>query len=161
MVRYCTFYKAAFWLLLSSFPLLAAADHLLVVVNPGNPISTLTKSQVSALFLKRKNEYEQGFSATPYDQKNLHLQSRFYRLLTGKPLQEIHAYWDHMSLASGRVSPRRLTSHKEVIQTVARDPQAISYIDPALILNPKELEMIKVVLFLKNTAQAQPKPPQP
>ncbi|HUQ88835.1 MAG TPA: TonB family protein [Vicinamibacterales bacterium] len=109
----------------------AAQDGYRIVVNPSNPVSSLSKGQVSKLFLE-KTTWDDGAAAAPVD------------LLPASPVREgfskdvlglsVPAAVDRM-LAATRVAggnpPPAVASDREVLAYVRLKPGAIGYVSLA------------------------------
>ena len=109
----------------------AAQDGYRIVVNPANPVSSLSKTQVSKLFLE-KTTWDDGAPASPVD------------LLAASPVREgfskdvlglsVPAAVDRMREASavaGANPPPALASDREVLAYVRLKPGAIGYVSLA------------------------------
>lgn len=121
-----------------------AAEPIAVVVHPDNPLSELSRTDVSALFLGRHSAYPTGEMAHPLDQAHdSEVRALFYELLTGKPISKINAYWARLIFAGRVRPPRLLTDNAAVIQAINDDITAIGYVQ-----GDDSLHGLKVVLTL-------------
>jgi TonB family protein len=109
----------------------AAQDGYRIVVNPSNPVSSLSKSQVTKLFLE-KSTWDDGAQASPVD------------LLPASPVREgfskdvlglsVPAAVDRMATAAAAVGanpPPAVASDREVLAYVRLKPGAIGYVSLA------------------------------
>lgn len=110
-------------------PLLARAD-LVVVVSADSGITRLTRDEVVNIFLGRYRRLSNGATAIPLDiGGDTPEREAFYRQLVGKSLPEINAYWARLVFSGRTTPPEELSSQREVLARVARDPVAIGYVD--------------------------------
>ena len=114
-------------LLLALLPWLAAAESLVVVVNPASGVETLSRNDVINIFLGRFRELPSGITAQPIDLPVSPIRAQFYRALVNKEPAEINAYWARL-LFSGRTAPPIQTTHPdEVINALHAHPGGITY----------------------------------
>ncbi|MBI5919754.1 MAG: hypothetical protein HY849_10345 [Nitrosomonadales bacterium] len=111
-------------------PASAAADDLVVVVNPKTGVNKLSREEVIDIFLGRNRQLPSGMTALPLDQPNsLPGKAQFYSQLTGKEMAEINAYWARL-MFSGRASPpTQVRSQEEVVLMVIENRSAIGYVE--------------------------------
>lgn len=123
---------------------LAAPAEVVVVVNPKNPVATLTRQQVSLIYSGRLGSFPTGTSVTPLDLKEgAALRDEFYAKVTGRSPGEVKAYWSKQLFSGNGTPPRELATMDDVKRTVANDPSAIGYIDRA-VLDPTVKEVLSV-----------------
>lgn len=137
-------YTASLLLSLSlSLPVLAQ-EPITVVVHPDNPLSSLSRADVSALFLGRYTSYPDGQTARPVDHaQDSSLRASFYEQLTGKPINKINAYWARLIFAGRIRPPKQVEGDQDVIQIVSNDIAAIGYVQGSV-----PTQNVKVVLTL-------------
>lgn len=121
-----------FILLCILVPAAAAEDRmpsLAVIVNPDNPIGSLTQRQLVDLYMGRTGQFPDGSTVIRLDQEaESHERKSFYRKLTGKSTAEISAYWARL-LFTGRAKPPVVMSDdRAVIKAVQTNRNAIGYI---------------------------------
>jgi ABC-type phosphate transport system substrate-binding protein len=108
----------------------AYAD-VVVVVGAKSGIKTLTKEQVSGVFLAKKAyPLPDGEDAMPLDlQEGNAVRDEFYAKVTGKSAAQLNAYWPDAML-SGLSSPRpmRMPDVDSVKQMLDRNPDYIGYV---------------------------------
>lgn len=105
-----------------------AQDGYRIVVNPSNPVSSLSRSQVSKLFLD-KGTWEDGAAGAPVDLlPSSPVRDGFSREVLGLP---IPAAVDRMRIAAqaaGANPPPALATDREVLAYVRLKPGAIGYV---------------------------------
>lgn len=108
----------------------AAAADLVVIVNPGSGVRSMTRDEVAKVFMARYRQLPSGTTALPMDLGPDSLERKdFYMRLLGKQLPDINAYWARL-LFSGRASPpHQVANSAAAVDAVAENKGAIAYID--------------------------------
>jgi len=101
-----------------------------VVVHPSNPVVSLTRAELSAIYLKRTRSWPDGREITPLARLSTsRVREQFSRIVHGKSVAYVTRYW-HRLLFSGRaVPPREVRSDAAVLAIVRRNADAVGYID--------------------------------
>jgi hypothetical protein len=107
----------------------APAD-LVVIAHPSACAERISRKDVVNIYMGRLRELPCGQAAQPLDlPRDGEETAGFYRLLVGKSISEINAYWARL-LFSGRTQPPEVrATQDEMLDFVARTPQAIGYVD--------------------------------
>jgi ABC-type phosphate transport system substrate-binding protein len=100
-----------------------------VIVNPASTVSTVTKVELSALFLKKTARWADGTPAAPVDlPDNADARAQFSRDVLGKPASAIRAYWNQMIFSGRNVPPALKDSEADVVAYVRSTPGAVGYV---------------------------------
>ena len=125
-------------LLLASLvaPALASAADLVVIVNPANRVSSLSRAEVQRYFLKQATVWPSGEGVKPVDlPKSSPLRATFASEVLGKSLPALDQFWTH-SIYSGRaVPPTERRSEREILEFVRENPGAIGYVSAGASLD--------------------------
>jgi hypothetical protein len=125
-------------------PGLAVAE-LVVVVNARNGVAAMTRNEVINIFFGRNRQFFNGVEATPVDLDDAHpRRTEFYKLLVGKDIAEINAYWSRQIFTGRMQAPPRLSSTEEVIKWVVANPGGIGFVEL-----PRADARVRVVYELK------------
>ena len=109
----------------------AAQDGFRIVVNSQNPVSTLSKSQVSRLFLE-KPTWEDGGPAAPVDLlPTSPIREGFSRDVLGVPVPTAIDRGREAAKAAGSNPPPSMASDREVLAYVRLKTGAIGYVSLA------------------------------
>jgi len=109
-----------------------AAAEVVIVVSPQNPTTTLSRSEVSNIFLGRTNRFPNGQPAVPIDQpESSQPREEFYRDISNKQPADIKAYWSRMIFTGRGQPPMVVEGDEQVKKTLADQPDGIGYIDRA------------------------------
>lgn len=137
-------------LLLLLLPLLwlphaAHAEDMVVIVNPGSHIHSLTRNQVIDIFMGRFRQLPTGATALPIDVADPAERQAFYQLLVHKDLAEIGSYWARLVFSGQATPPFRAPDGRAALQLVAANPDAIGYCYRSAVTG-----RVKVVLDLQH-----------
>lgn len=119
---------AIFWLLLR--PAAEVRAELVVVVNARLGVAAMTHNEVVNVFFGRNRQFFNGVEAEPVELPENHPErARFYRLLVGKDLSEIRAYWSRQVFSGRMQPPVQVNSSEEVLKWVIAHPGGIGVLD--------------------------------
>jgi ABC-type phosphate transport system substrate-binding protein len=121
--------------------LLSAADppparaevRFQVVVHRSNPVSSLSRAQLSALFMRRTRRWPDGTDVRPVEPPKSRVREDFSRAIHGKSLAYVTRYWHRVIFAGRGVPPDELESDAAVLELVKNNRGAIGYIDAATL----------------------------
>lgn len=115
--------------LLLGWSISARAD-VVVVVHPKNPLNSISKDQVSNLFLGRTSSFPNGAPAKPIELPDTEPAFiAFHAKFTEMKPSRLKAHWSKLVFSMRVMPPREVSSAVEVRQLVAADPNAIGYLD--------------------------------
>ena len=104
----------------------AMAGDLVVIANPA--VGSLTKDQVSELFLGKNQDF------TPIDlPEGSPGYADFYRKATGRDVSQVKATWARLVFSGKAQAPRQLPDAAAVKKAVAADPHAVGYIEKSAV----------------------------
>jgi ABC-type phosphate transport system substrate-binding protein len=113
---------------------LPACAEFVVIVNPKNPVASMTAEQVSGVFLGRTTSFPAGGNATPLDQKEgTPIRDDFYTKVADKNPGQVKAFWAKQMFSGKGSPPRELGSSADVKHAVAADPAAIGYVEKSAV----------------------------
>ncbi|MBU1425957.1 MAG: phosphate ABC transporter substrate-binding protein [Gammaproteobacteria bacterium] len=120
-------------LAVSAFAATANAD-VVVVVSSRSPIKSLTAEQTAKIFLGKVATFPDGRMALPIDlPEGSGLRDEFYTRVAHKNSSQLTAYWAKIIFTGDGRPPKLLPDNAAVIKAVARNPNAIGYIDKAAV----------------------------
>ena len=116
-------------LLLAAVPLTAQEGEFQVVVSSSNPSSSIAKSQLAALFMKKTTTWDHGVKAMPIDQAlKSAARKAFSRQVHDKEVANIASYWQRQIFKGRGTPPPEAGSDSEVLDFVGRNSGAIGYV---------------------------------
>ena len=115
-----------------------------VIVNEKNPVTKLTKSEISNIFLKKKVRWENGKRIVPVDH-DIDSKTRevFTERIHGKTVGIIKNYWQQMIFAGRNVPPPEFGSEKEIMEYIRTHPDSIGYVSAKIVA--RDVRVIKIV----------------
>jgi len=103
----------------------------IVVVNEGNPVPSLSRPEISDLFLKKSSEWPKLGRVLPVDQpEGSAVRESFNREIHRKSSTAIRAYWQQRVFSGRDVPPPEKDGDQEVLAYVRKNAGAIGYLSP-------------------------------
>jgi ABC-type phosphate transport system substrate-binding protein len=108
----------------------AAMADVVAVVSSKSPLATLSKNQVTEIFLGKTTRFPDGTQAMPIDQQEgSATRDEFYALFAGRSAAEIKSHWTKIIFTGRGKPPRTVADSVEARKLTAANPQAISYME--------------------------------
>lgn len=129
--------------LIGGAPSTAQAQRYVLIVNPRNPVANLSASELSKIFLGKRQAWDFNGKlepVLPVDQTpDSPIRNVFSQRVLRRSINETESYW-RQELYSGRNVPPPQQSEAEAIATVRSQPGAIAYVSATA-----NLDGVKVV----------------
>ena len=120
-------------LLLGAIPV-AAADTLVVIINPESGVTKLSKNEVVEIFMGRQKHLSSGLVVLPVEQVAPgETRARFYDLLVKLPLPQVRAYWARLYFSGQAQPPRQTETPEETLHVVAANKGAIGFLEASKV----------------------------
>ncbi|HEY0143842.1 MAG TPA: hypothetical protein VGF48_23345 [Thermoanaerobaculia bacterium] len=101
-----------------------------VVVHASNPAVSVTRAELSAIFMKRTRSWPDGTEILPINHPATSpLRERFSRAVHGKSVAYVRRYWQRLIFSGRAVPPRELRSDAAVLELVRHHAEAVGYVD--------------------------------
>lgn len=122
-----------------------------VIVHASNPHNSMTKQEISKLFLKKMKRWTKWKrKVRPVDQEeNAVIRKTFSKVIHGRKVKSIKAYWQDQVFAGRGKPPYELSSDQDVMDYVAKNPGAIGYISASSEITEKSIKVLQVKLKAK------------
>jgi ABC-type phosphate transport system substrate-binding protein len=121
--------KRAMLIALLAATALGAEPAIRVVVNEANQVSSLSREELSDLFLKKSSAWPNGELVLPVDQfDKTEIREGFNRHIHRKTNAAVRAYWQQRIFSGRDIPPPEKESDAAVIAFVRRNPGAIGYV---------------------------------
>ena len=115
----------------SSAPPAAAPPHVLIV-HPGNPVSSLGAAQVNRMFLKQTTQWPNGWTVAPVDLPvGNSVRESFSQAVLGRSARSIKSHWSQQIFSGRGVPPPERATEGDVVRFVLGNRGAIGYVAPA------------------------------
>lgn len=99
-----------------------------VIVNPANPVSSLSRAELSDLFLKKVTGWSGGGRALPVDQEEGDTRESFTREIHQRSPSAVRAFWQQRIFSGSDVPPPEREGDAEVLAFVRMHAGAIGYV---------------------------------
>ena len=111
-----------------------------VVVNSSISINSISRDELSRIFLKKASKFHDGHPASPVDlPANSSTRDNFSRDVHGKPTSAVEAYWQQQ-VFSGREVPPAEKGEGAAVDFVRSNSNGIAYVSPGT-----DTEGVKVI----------------
>ena len=115
-----------------------------VVVNSANPVTELSREEVSRLFLRKVVVWRGGEAVTPVDQgEESAVRRSFTKEVHRHDVGWVKAYWERISFTGQGGAPDEASGDAAVLARVASTPGAIGYVSATASL-PVEVKAVRV-----------------
>ena len=105
---------------------------LKIVVNAANPTRTLSRNQLSRLFLKKTTTWDSGELVLPVDQaEESAIRAKFCKDVHQKTPASVAAYWQQRIFSGRDVPPVEKRTEADVLAYVKNNPGAVGYVSAA------------------------------
>jgi ABC-type phosphate transport system substrate-binding protein len=120
-------------LAVSSFAASARAE-VVVIVSAKSRVTSLTAEQTAKIFLGKTSEFPDDSDAVPIDQPvGSDIRNEFYTKVVHKNNSQLSAYWAKIIFTGDGRPPDILDGDVAVRRAVAKNPNAIGYIDKSSV----------------------------
>jgi hypothetical protein len=107
-----------------------------VIVNAANPITSLSRLEVSQLFLKQTRQWPSGDTVEPVDLLDRSpVREGFSQQIHDRDVEAVRAYWQRKIFQGRDVPPPVRETDQEVASFVIHRPAGIGYVSPDFPLN--------------------------
>jgi ABC-type phosphate transport system substrate-binding protein len=112
----------------------SAQAEVVVVVSSKSTVKTLTAEQTAKIFLGKVVTFPNGQTALPIDQpEGSSVRDEFYSKVAHKNPSQITAYWAKIIFTGDSRPPMLLDDSTAVRKAIAKNPNAIGYIDKSAV----------------------------
>ncbi|MDZ7859161.1 MAG: phosphate ABC transporter substrate-binding protein [Candidatus Krumholzibacteriota bacterium] len=107
------------------------AARVVVVVSSQNPIKTLSRAQLTDIYLGRMNRFPNGNLVKPVDlSESSPTRGEFYSRYLGRSQSQIKAHWSKLLFTGRGQPPPTVSSGDAMAELVAENPNTIGYLSP-------------------------------
>lgn len=111
----------------------ATAD-VVVIVNPANPLASLSKEDVKRIYLGKDTSFPSGDKAEPADQtEGTTTRGKFYAAVVEKSDAQVKAYWSQMIFTGKGTPPSVVGNDAAIKKWVAEHKDGIGYVDGSVV----------------------------
>lgn len=110
------------------------AQNFKVIVNTSNGISSISKTDLTNIFLKKISKFSNGITASPVDQtENSAVRAEFSNGILKRPASAVKSYWNQQLFSGAGVPPDEKKTEADVINFVKSNPGGIGYVSPGAV----------------------------
>jgi ABC-type phosphate transport system substrate-binding protein len=115
-----------------------------IIINSDSDVTSLSKKQVSQLFLKKVKTWDNNLKVTPVDlPASANTRDRFSREIHGKSVNAVKAYWQQRVFSGRDVPPLEKETDASVLAFVRANPGAIGYVSANADVNGVKVITVK------------------
>ena len=120
--------------LLATLMTTAVSAELAIIGHPDDDIGSIDTDSVKKLFLGERKSFSNGLHATPIN----HVtgspdREEFFSMVLSMPESSHKRHWSRKQASGAGSSPDEVSSHEEVLQSIATTPGSIGYIDASKV----------------------------
>lgn len=116
-----------------------------VIVNANNTVTTLNRSEVARMFLKKTTTWNDDTPVLPVDlSASSSVREKFSREIHGKSTATIKNYWQQQIYSGKGTPPPEMPSDEKVISYVESRRGAIGYVDDDKDMGSAAVKVIQV-----------------
>jgi ABC-type phosphate transport system substrate-binding protein len=113
-----------------SFAMSPAAAEIVAIVASTSAVTSLSKAQLTDIFLGKVSRFPNGAQAVPIDQQEgSPARDEFYASYAGKSPAQMKSHWSKIIFTGRGQPPKTVSNNVEVRKLIAADSQAIGYIE--------------------------------
>ncbi len=127
--------------LFSLFVKIGLAHDLQIVVNPENPISIISKKELTQIYLRKKNFSNDGLVLVPMDLRSNKMD--FYESVLNKPFPLVKRYWTRAIFSGKGTPPKEFRDVDTLLKYLNEMPGGLAYVPEGSDL--KNLKVLKIV----------------
>jgi ABC-type phosphate transport system substrate-binding protein len=114
----------------------AAVADVVTVVSSASAVTSLSKAQVTDIFLGKVSHFPNGTRAAPIDQEEgSPSRDEFYLAYAGKSAAQMKSHWAKIIFTGRGQPPKAASNSVDVRKLIAANPQAIGYIERSALDN--------------------------
>jgi ABC-type phosphate transport system substrate-binding protein len=107
---------------------------VVAVVSAKSPVTTLTNTQLTDIFLGKANRFPNGASAVPIDQpEGSTARNEFYARFAGKSAAQIKAFWSKIIFTGRGQPPEEVADSTEMKKRISENPSTIGYLEENMV----------------------------
>lgn len=122
----------------------AAWAGIAIIANPSNKQHGVSKQTIADMYLNKIKKFSNGRTVEPVDQaKGSAIREKFYKSVLKMTEREVNRYWAKRKFTGKAKTPKVLDGDRQIKEWVARNPEALGYIDGGSLDNT-----VKVLLII-------------
>ncbi len=124
-------------------PGVTAPAPVRIIVNATNPVTSMTRSRIAKLFLKKTTKWDDGSKVLPVDQdQESPVRSDFSDVILNKSIAQVSSYWQQQIFSGRSMPPPVLVSDQAVAEFVKSNAGAIGYVSVSFEINDMKVLIV-------------------
>lgn len=115
-----------------------------IVVNKNNSLVSISKKQLSNIFLKKIYEWDDGLQIQPVDLVTSDCRKNFSKEILQKSIPAIKAYWQNQIFTGRGIPPPEKANDQEVLKYVQSHKGAIGYISSNTKIKNYDIKILEI-----------------
>lgn len=142
----CAVFAFTLLMCLSAYPSESYPQKLVVIVNPSNTVTKMTRHELKDIFLKKNRRWPDGTLARPVDRNEGSQERKLFldQYLEKSPV-EITQYWIGQKLYTGDSAPFMVDSNEHVLKYISAFPGSVGYVSAGTIYARQHEYKFKVI----------------
>jgi ABC-type phosphate transport system substrate-binding protein len=118
-----------FALLFLIFTMGLQAQNFKVIVNQSNSITSINRTELTNIFLKKISKFSNGTTAIPVDQvESSSVRGEFSTSVLKRNVAAVKSFWNQQLFSGAGVPPEEKKTDADVISFIKANPGAIGYV---------------------------------
>jgi ABC-type phosphate transport system substrate-binding protein len=107
----------------------STGDTFVVVVHQNNAVESMSRKEISDIFLKTNARFDSGGEAVPLDLEEASpVRAAFSKSVHNRSVKAVRWYWQKRRFAVGGSAPRQATSEINLLQFITTNELGIGYV---------------------------------
>jgi ABC-type phosphate transport system substrate-binding protein len=116
-----------------------------VIVNATNPVTAVTRDELSKVFLKKQPTWDNGKPVTPLDlTEDAGAREAFTKAVHRRSVTAVKSYWEQQIFSGRDVPPTEERTETDVVAAVRANPNAIGYVSAGAAAGAAGVKVIGV-----------------
>jgi ABC-type phosphate transport system substrate-binding protein len=116
-----------------------------IIINASNPVISLSKAEISKMFLKKVSKWSSDKPVLPVDlPSNSPVREKFSKSVHGKSAAMIKNYWQQQIYSGRQTPPPEMSNDIKVLAYVQANPGAIGYVSGSFSVEKFKVKELKV-----------------
>ena len=116
-----------------------------VIVNAGNPVTAVTRDELTKIFLKKQSAWDNGNPIIPLDlAEETAAREAFTKAVHRRSVAAIKSYWQQQIFSGRDVPPTEESSESDMVAAVRANPNAVGYVSAGAAASASGVRTISV-----------------
>jgi hypothetical protein len=123
----------------------SAGDSFVVVVHKDNAVESMSRKEISDIFLKVSARFGSGHDAVPLDLEEASpVRAAFTRAIHNRSVKAVRWYWQKRRFAVGGTAPGQATSEANLLRFISTNDMGIGYVSAGTDIEAFPVKVITI-----------------